>query len=165
MDDDESSDDDFSCCTFGTTSKMVIVQNINDPTRRQEIIIPGTSPKFSGRQMNIFIVNPLGERENALGHFENLANENIENVDVGVNVNRPPIEINMRVGNEYEGQDNVANVNEIGQNVGDESGENGNNENRENESRHEANLTSEQEVQENYNNENNINEINPNEIR
>lgn len=97
---DESSDgddDDFSCCTIGTTSKMVILQNIHDPSRRQEIVIPGNSSKFTGRQMNIFIVNPLGERENALRNSEtirhldnqspliqNLANENRQNVNIGM---------------------------------------------------------------------------------
>lgn len=76
---DDSSDDDFPCCTIGTTSKMVILQNTNDVPRRQEIVLPSTSSSDSDRQMNIFIVNPLVERENAAAQLDNVANENRQN--------------------------------------------------------------------------------------
>lgn len=102
---------------------MVILQNVNDPSRRQEIVIPGTSSKFSGRQMNIFIVNPLGERENAL--LQNLANENIANIHVDrpnvTNENRETNNIRHAGHDEHRMQINEEHVNLAQENENNEN--------------------------------------------
>lgn len=155
---------------------MVISQNIsNDPSGRQEIVIPGSSSNFS--QMNIYILNPLGER-NSLAHFhnfvfgnvrnENVVNENEENDvarrnernnvnGVPVNNEEQPEEINENIGN-----DNNLNM-EV------ESDDNGINENRDNENAENVGLVSsvamEGEIRENENNENKVNELNKGDVR
>lgn len=158
---------------------MVILQNIHDPSRRQEIVIPGNSSKFSGRQMNIFIVNPLGERENVLRnlenenplvdqnpliHLENLANENrlnenFENEEVGrqnkdtENLNRQHSAV-CQV--EINAGENLLEQNMTNENRDNEKGQQVSNESGQN--------RNEMETDENENNENRLNELSRNRL-
>lgn len=94
--DEDSSDEDVVCCTIGTTSKMVISESLDALSRRHEIVIPSSSKNLKRREMNIFIVNPLLERQR---HIANRQAENGQNNGIGV-------EIEVRQNNRNENRVN-----------------------------------------------------------